>query len=95
MSKQIDGVKVAKIIGTCGKKLKINVVSGMLARTLQNLEENPLVKEVKEKVGEEEYLDLEHTIMTFFALNLLAKTHNTKEFKAIFDECEVEEELPN
>lgn len=90
--KKIDGIKVANETSKCGKRLKVNVVAGLLAEALETLEnKNSVVKEVKEKCGEELFNEFEHSIMTFFALNLLAKTHNPKEFKELFENCQVED----
>lgn len=88
--KKIDGEKVAKVISKCEKRLKVNVVMGNFADTLENLNaRNPVIKEASEKCGNELFGALEHTIITMFALTLLAKTHNSKEMEAIIKECQI------
>ena len=48
--------------------------------------------EIKEKLGEQLFNELFQTIITFYALNLLARTHNNKDFAKILDDVSVEEE---
>lgn len=90
--KIIDGEKVAIQTSKCGKRLKVQVIAGLFVETIEVLEkQNSVVKEAKEKCGDELFGALNHTLITFFALQLLAKTHNTKEFEEIFANCQVEE----
>ena len=94
--KVIDGGKVAEKTSKCGKRLKVQVVAGLYAETLKTLEEkNATMKEVKAKLGDELYGAFVQTTITFFALQLLAKTHNSKEFQEIFANCQTEDESVN
>ena len=91
---KIDGEKVAIETSNCGKRLKVQVVAGLFVETLGFLEQkNPTIKEVKEKCGDELFGALGHTLVTFFALQLLAKTHNSKEFEEILKRCQANESV--
>ena len=86
---KIDGEKVAKIVSKCDKRLKVNMVMAKFVDTLENINaKNPVVKEASVKCGDELFGALEHTILTMFALTLLAQTHNSKEMEAIMKECQ-------
>ena len=90
--KKIDGEKVAERTSQCGKRLKVQVVAGLLAETLTNLStKNGTIIEAKLKCGKNLWDSATQTIMTMFALHLLAKTHNSKEFQKIYDECQFDE----
>lgn len=93
---KIDGELVAKEVSKCGKRLQVSVSAGLLAEAMKTLEDkNPIVMATKEKCGDQLYGAFAHTLLTFFALNLLAKTHNTKEFKEIMSKVQVEDEIIN
>ena len=89
--KVIDSSKVSSKTEKCGKRLKVKTIVEAYVHTQDKLlVDNDLVKEVKEKLGEELFDQLTNTTITFFALELLARTHNQKEFKQIIKECEVD-----
>ena len=80
----INGDRVAEITSTCGKKLKVQEVAGLLVETIDDVSaRNPIVKAVVDKCGIELCGALFGTIQTMFALHLLARTHNSKEFEEI------------
>lgn len=90
---KIDSEKLANETSTCGKRLKVCVIAGLYADTILTLEKkNPILKEVKEKCGDDLFAQMENTIISFFALNLLAKTHNKKEFEEIFAKVQIEDD---
>lgn len=92
--KKIDSVAVANETSTCKKQLEVCAVAGLLVETFQALEKkNPTVKEVKEKSGEQLYYKFLEAIVTVYALNLLASSHNSKEFNEIFERCQLDEEI--
>lgn len=80
----INGDRVAEITSACGKKLKVQEVAGLLVATIEEISaRNPIVKEIIDKCGIELCSALFGTIQTMFALHLLARTHNSKEFEEI------------
>lgn len=90
--KPINGDRVAEITSKCGKKLKVREVAGMLAQTIEQVgAKNPVVKQVVDKCGYDLCGALFGTIQTMFALNLLAKTHDSKEFAEIMKQIEIQE----
>lgn len=90
--KAIDSGKVAEKTYKCGKKLKVGQIAQEFNGAWDDLEkDNPTYKEVKEKLGKDLFEELYQTTITYFALRLLARTHNSKELNKILDECEVGE----
>lgn len=89
--RQIDSSKVAQKTYKCGKKLKLWQTTQAFVQSWEELsKDNPTMLEVKEKLGDKMYDELFETIITFYALNLLARTHNQKDFTKIIDEVSVE-----
>ena len=89
--KVIDSNKVAKQTQKCGKKLKVSQVSKVFVESWNDLEkDNPTFKEIKEQLGEQQFNNLFQTTITFFALNLLARTHGKKDFDDILNSCCIE-----
>ena len=90
--RSIDSNKVAKKTYKCGKKLKLWQTTQAFVQSWDDLsKDNPTMIEVKEKLGDKLYDELFQTLITFFALNLLARTHNQKEFDEIINSCEIED----
>lgn len=90
--KAIDSRKVAEKTYKCGKKLKLWQTTQGFVKVWEDLsKDNPTMAQVKEKLGDDLYNELFQTLITFFALNLLANTHNQKEFDKIINDCEVED----
>ena len=90
--KRIDGGKVAVITSKCGRKLKVCEVAGVLVEAIETIgKKNPIVIEAKETLGKKMFEQLTSTIITFYSLNLLAKTHDEKEIREIMKECEIED----
>lgn len=90
--KMIDGEKVAIEASNCGKRLKVKIIAGLYAEAIGTLEQkNSVIQECKAKCGDDLFAQMQQTVITFFALNLLAKTHSEKEFKEIFEKCQVDE----
>jgi len=89
--KTINGDRVAEITSSCGKKLKVKEVAGLLVNTLEEIgNKNPIAKQVMEKCGEELCGAFFGTLTTMFSLHLLARTHDSKDFKEIMEKIEVE-----
>ena len=85
----INGDRVAEITSKCGKKLKVQECAGLLVETIDDISaRNPLVKEIIDKCGINMCSALFGTIQTMFALHLLARTHNSKEFSEIMKQVE-------
>jgi len=79
--KQICAEKVAKEVAKCTKKLKVGEVVGLLVKTIDGVEEHQNIKFRDEDIN---------TILSYFSLTLLARTHNSKEYEKILDECSIE-----
>ena len=90
--RSIDSNKVAKKTYKCGKKLKVSQIAQAFVQIWDDLtKSNPTMIEIKEKLEGKLYDELFQTLITFFALNLLARTHNKKEFDEIINSCEIED----
>lgn len=90
---KLDMEAVAKRTKCCGKKIKISQSAGLLYETFKTLDDkNPTIIEVKQKIDTCLYEELVATIITFYSLNLLARTHTSKELETILKECEINEE---
>ena len=89
----IDGDKVGNAILKCGKKIKVSQAGGLLVLVLGELAPtSPVMHKVKVKLGEKQFQEMADTIITFYGLNLLARTHDSKEYNRIFKELQVEEQ---
>lgn len=90
--KAIDSRKVAEKTYKCGKKLKLWQTTQGFVKVWEDLsKDNPTMLKVKELIGDDLFNEVFQTIITFYALNLLAYTHNQKEFDKIINDCEVED----
>jgi len=78
--KQICAENVSKKVATCTKKLRVNEVIGLLVQTIDGVEKNQNIKFEDEVIN---------TILSYFSLTLLARTHNSKEYEKILDECSI------
>ena len=79
--KQICAEKVAKKVATCSKKLKVGEVVGLLIQTIDGVEKHQDIKFDDNTIN---------TITAYFSLTLLARTHNSKEYEKILDDCSIE-----
>ena len=80
--KELSGEKVLKKTLKNTKKLKVNEVVQYAITTIREIN-----KYKKDLISEE----ISNTFITYFALTLLARTNNAKDYKKIFDECGVGE----
>lgn len=81
MVKVLSGELVYKTIKKSGKKLAINEVNQLLIGTLKQINDNQI------KIDE----NLFNTIITYFALTLLARVNSKEDYQKIFNECLVDE----
>ena len=89
--KAIDSGKVATKTMGCGKKLKVWQTAELFVKSWQELsKDNPVFVEVKGKLGDDLFDEMFQTTITYYALNLLARTHNQKDFDKIISDCEIE-----
>ena len=78
--KQICAEKVSQEVATCTKKLKVAEVIGLLVQTIDSVEKHQNIKFED---------DVINTIMSYFSLTLLARTHNSKEYEKILENCSI------
>lgn len=79
--KELSGELVYKTINQVKKKLAINEVNQLLIGTLKQINDNQI------KLDE----NLFNTIITYFALTLLARVNSEEDYRKIFNECLVGE----
>lgn len=76
--KQLDGKKVYQKAIKTTKKIKVNEAVVGLGKALTEMRKNNKIK-----IDDETF----NTIITYYSLMLLARTHDTKEYNEIFNSC--------
>lgn len=77
----INANKVAQRVAKCGKKLKVGEVVGLLVQAINGVEKHQNIQFNDNDIN---------TILAYFSLTLLARTHNSKEYEQILKECSIE-----
>ena len=86
--------KVIEKTRECGKKLKVNECVSRLFKTLSHLvDENPKMQNAGRTLGKEDFEEVLSIIVTYYSLELLARTHSPNEFEMILTECSEVEEM--
>ena len=79
--KQICAESVAQEVSKCSKKLKVNEVVGLMVQTINSVEEHQHIHFDDDTIN---------TIISYFSLTLLARTHNKKDYEKILEQCSIE-----